>query len=122
MDSFVGYNCDVINVVDNRKNKNVEVEKKYIDKSKSYQYSLVFFILTIVVFLVSLTFQIIAACMKMELGVIGEILLIAIILGSAFLSLVFATKTRLSYRIGDYVQVQEINNLDDKAEKYNLKF
>jgi len=48
-------------------------------------------------------------------------LLIAIILASAFLTLVFITKSRLSYRIGDYVQVQEINNLDEKAEKYNLK-
>ena len=57
----------------------------------------------------------------MDLGLIGQILLVSIILVSAFVSLVFITKTKLSYRIGDFVQVQEINNLDDKAEKYNLK-
>ena len=122
LDCFVGFNTDVITVVDNRKNKNLEVEKKYVDRSKNYRYSLAFFILTLVVFLVSLSFQIVALSVNLELGLIGEILLLAIMFASALLTLVFATKTRLAYRIGDYVQVQEINNLDDKAEKYNLKF
>ena len=74
-----------------------------------------------IVFAISLGFQITALCVGMDLGLIGEILLIAIILGSAFIGLIFITKTKLSYRIGDYVQVQDINNLDEKAEKYNLK-
>jgi len=121
LDSFVGYASDVVTVVDNKKNRNKEIEKKYNDISKSYKYSLVFTILTAVVFTVSLIFQIVALCIGLALGIVGEILLIAIILASAFLTLVFITKSRLSYRIGDYVQVQEINNLDEKAEKYNLK-
>ena len=69
----------------------------------------------------ALSFEIVSLACGLDLGVIGHILLIAIIFSMAFVSLVFITKTKLSYRIGDFVQVQEINNLDDKAEKYNLK-
>ncbi len=121
LDCFVGFNCDVIKVVDNKTKHNGEVVKKYTDISKTYKYSLAFYIMTLVVFLVSLAFQITALCLNMNLGLIGEILLIAIIFASALIGLVFIAKTRLAYRIGDYVQVQEINNLDDKSEKYNLK-
>ena len=121
LDSFVGFRLDVISVVDNKPNKNSEITKKYNDISKNYKYSLSFCIMTLVVFVITLAFQIVALACGLSLGLIGEILLLAIIFSSAFISLVFVTKTKLSYRIGDYVQTQEINNLDDKAEKYNLK-
>lgn len=121
LDCFVGFKNDVIKVVDNKTKKNNDVAKKYTDISKNYKYSLVFYIMTLVVFIVSLGFQITALCLNMSLGLIGEILLVSIILGSAFIGLILIAKTRLSYRIGDFVQVQEINNLDDKSEKYNLK-
>jgi len=121
LDSFVGFQSDVISVVENKKVKNKEVLKRYNDKSKNYKYSLTFCILTLVIFAVSLAFQIASLSIGLDLGLIGEILLIAIILGSGLIGLVFITKTRLSYRTGDFVQVQEINNLDDKSEKYNLK-
>ncbi len=121
LDSFVGFQSSVITVVDNKPNKNTEVAKKYNDISKNYKYSLTFFIMTLIVFAVTLGFEIVSLCVGMDLGLIGQILLLAIIMVSAVLSLIFITKTKLSYRIGDFVQVQEINNLDDKAEKYNLK-
>ena len=121
LDSFVGFQSSVVSVVDNKSNKNTDVEKKYNDISKNYKYSLAFCILMLTVFAITLGFEIVSLCVGMDLGLIGQILLVSIILVSAFVSLVFITKTKLSYRIGDFVQVQEINNLDDKAEKYNLK-
>ncbi len=121
LDSFVGFNSEVVSVVDNKKNRNSEVENKYKTISKKYTYSLTFSILTAIIFLCCLIFQIVAVAVSLDLGLIGEILLISIIFGSAFLGLLFATKTALNYRIGDYIQVQEINLLDEKAEKYNLK-
>ncbi len=122
LDCFVGFKSDVISVVDNKRNKhNVEIAKKYNDISKNYRYSVILWVLSLIIFAVSLGFQITALCLGMDLGLISEILLVAIILASAFVSLIFITRARLSYRIGDFVQVQEINNLDEKAEKYNLK-
>ncbi|MBE5735118.1 MAG: hypothetical protein E7361_01565 [Clostridiales bacterium] len=121
LDCFVGFKSSIVNVVDNKTNDNKEITKKYTDISKNYKYSLIFFIMMLSVFVVSLGFEIVALAVGMQMGLVAQILLVAIILVSAFVSLVFITKTRLSYRIGDYVQVQEINNLDDKAEKYNLK-
>ena len=121
LDSFVGFNTDVISVVDNKPNKNKEISKKYNDISKNYKYSLTFCIFSLVILFVALGFEVVSLACGLDLGIIGQILLIAIILSTAFISLVFITKTKLSYRIGDYVQVQEINNLDDKAEKYNLR-
>ena len=121
LDSFVGFNSEVVSVVDNKKNRNVEVEKKYKSISKNYTYSLTFSIITEIIFLCCLIFQIVALAIPLELGLIGEILLIAIIFGSAILGLLFITKTVLNYRVGDYIQVQEIGLLDEKAEKYNLK-
>ncbi len=121
LDSFVGFQSDVISVVDNKKTQNTEVAKKYNDISKNYKYSLTFCILTLIIFVIAMAFQIVALSIGFDLGLIGEILLIAIILGSALIGLVFITKARLTYRTGDFVQVQEINNLDEKSEKYNLK-
>ena len=115
LDSFVGYNIDVVTVelplVD---------AKEYNSKTKSYWVNLAvglgLMALSLVFFLIALIGSIVG-----NLGVVTCIIFWALFSASGFMAYIFSVKTMLIHRVGEQVDSHEIKTLEDRAEKYNLK-
>lgn len=131
LDSFVGYSIDVVKnkVLTEKKSKEQKIEDKkirnenkaYFEKSQNYYID---FSLTIGLFALSiilLTIGILSLSLHWNLGfLLGFFIWVGFIV-SLVISAIFATKTTLSGRAGEQIDMLEIKTLQEKLEKYNFK-
>lgn len=117
LDSFIGYNTDVIKMqVDSK----IKDSKYYVEKTKKYNFSnmvsWIFFGLSLGLFAVG----ILSIALKWDFR-IGVDLLIwvgGVIL--ALFSLVYFTRKNLLLRVGDSEDMSDLNEIIEKMEKYNF--
>ena len=117
LDSFVGYPTDIIQLeIDSKMKEN----KNYDEKSKAYKsYGAVAVISMLLCFsLISL--GVVGISLSCELPPLLYICFFVVGVFLFILSLLFATRRTLAFRIGSIVEVSEINDLRSKIEKYNI--
>lgn len=117
LDSFVGFQTDIIQLeIDNK----VKENKIYIDKSKASKKSGIASTSCFVLALILLTLGVLGTILKWDLNLVILIIFYLGGLTSLILSYIFLTKKLLHCRVGDYQDVNELNDLRNKIEKYNL--
>ena len=117
LDSFVGYPVDVIQLeIDSKMKEN----KNYDEKSKAFKtygaVSTISLFLSVILFALG----IVGFALNWELQAILYILFFVLGVFSFVLSLIFATRRTLAFRVGTIVDTIEINDLRSKIEKYNI--
>ena len=117
LDSFIGYNTDVIKMeVDSK----IKDSKSYIEKTKKYKLAnilayvfLGFSLSLLLVSVFSLTFE-------WNIGFIFNLLIALGFVVMTMFSLVFYTKKVLLVRVGDSEDMSDITEIENKMEKYNF--
>lgn len=117
LDSFIGYNYDIIKMeVDSK----IKDSKSYIEKTKKYKLSNIlswsFFVLSIALLVVGVLA--IAFDWKMKL-IVNVVIWLGFLMFSMF-SLVYYTKRILLIRVGDSEDMSDIDEIINKMEKYNF--
>lgn len=117
LDSFVGYPVDVIQLeIDSKMKEN----KNYEEKSKAYKtYGAVSSISMLLCF-VLIALGVVGIVLTWELPPLLYVSFFTVGVFLFAISLVFATRRTLTYRVGTNVEVSEINDLKSKIEKYNI--
>ncbi len=116
LDSFVGYETDVLYVTEIKKRPKSKV---YDYKSQSHFVSVVLAIVSAVLALLS----VMAGILLSAFSVGGFLLHLIVWFGAVFLfclAFVLAIKSHLSYRVGEQSDMADIKALFDKMEKYNF--
>jgi dolichol-phosphate mannosyltransferase len=117
LDSFVGFQSDIIQLeIDNK----VKDNKLYEDKSKSYKISGLLSLSCILIAFASIIMAVLGICLDWNLSALLYILLFLIGATGTILSYIFFTKRLLHFRVGDLVDINELNDLRNKIEKYNI--
>lgn len=116
LDSFIGYNTDVIKMeVDSK----IKDSKFYIEKTKKYKVTDILAWVFLGVAAVALTLGILAITLNWEIRSIFHLLIWIGFVLSAMFSLIFYTKKILLVRVGDSEDMLDIEELENKMETYN---
>ncbi len=117
LDSFVGYQTDVIQLeIDSKTKENKNYEDKIKAVKVSGATSLSFFALA----LLSVIAVAIGIGLRWTISPAVYIIFIAFSLFALTLSYVFATKRVLHFRVGQVFELSELTDLKNKLEKYNI--
>ena len=117
LDSFVGYPVDVIQLeIDSKMNEN----KNYDEKSKAFKTYGAVSTISLLLSFVLIALGFVGFALTWELPAIVYILFFVIGVFLFVLSLIFATRRTLAFRVGANVETIEINDLRSKMEKYNI--
>jgi len=115
LDSFVGYNVDIISSEENSKpSKLYNTKTKYYWINLAVSLGLCFF--GAIFFIIALVGTIISS-----ISVAGLLILWSFSIIFGVLAYVFAIKTMLVHRVGENYDAHEIKTLHERAEKYNMK-
>ena len=117
LDSFVGYNIDIIKMeVDSK----IKDSKSYIEKTKKYKLSNIlswtFFALSIML----LAIAILSIALNWKMRIIFNLLIWFGVFLFAVFSLVYYTKKCLLLRVGDSEDMSDLSEIINKMEKYNF--
>jgi hypothetical protein len=117
LDSFVGYPTDVIQLeIDSKTKEN----KAYEEKIKASRVCGVASIIFLLVAIASIGFGAIGITLKWTLSPVLYVLFFALGIFSFIMSFVFITKKSLHKRVGQLIEIPELNDLRTKIEKYNI--
>jgi len=117
LDSFVGFPIDVIQLeIDNK----VKDNKNYEEKIKAYKICGALSISLLLIALACISVGVIGIVLKWTLLPLIYIVLFCTGALGIVLSYVFAIKKILHYRVGQLIEVTELNDLRNKLEKYNI--
>ena len=116
LDSFIGYNTDVIKMVVDSKMKD---SKSYIEKTKKYKLSnaLSWIFLTLTVGL--LTLGVLTIALNWNIRFVFDLLIWGGVVIFSMFTLIFFTKKTLQLRVGDSEDMSDIEEIVNKMEKYN---
>jgi len=116
LDSFIGYNTDIIKMeVDSK----IKDSKSYIEKTKKYKLSNILTWTFLGLTVVTLVLGILAIALDWKMRGIFHILIWVGFVLCALFSLVFFTKKNLLVRVGDSEDMSDIEDLENKMETYN---
>ena len=117
LDSFVGYPTDVIQLeLDNKMAEN----KHYDEKTKHYRLFGLFSGLTFLMAIALLGVGIAGVVLAWDMSAVIYVTIFLLSLLGFSLSFVFAIKKTLHFRVGQQADVNELNDLKNKIEKYNI--
>ena len=117
LDSFVGYPTDVIQLeIDNKTSEN----KKYDEKIKPYKVCGLLSGLSLLLAVALLTVSGIGITLKWELPAVLYVLMFVLGIFGLVMSFVLAIKKSLHFRVGQLIDLNELNELKNKIEKYNI--
>lgn len=118
LDSFVGYTTDIIQVeVDPKMLSN----SHYVEKNKKSTISKIISISSLIVSCVFLILFIVGNAVKLNISFYVNMIFILIFIVGLIFALIYNTKRELYIRIGTPFDLDELNNLKEKLEKYNFK-
>lgn len=117
-DSFVGYQTDVIDL---RVGKNVKINESYTVKSKAYKGMKLASILSIVMAIACLAFEIVALSSAWDYSFLIHMVLWLLFMGFGVTSFLFLTRSTILFRAGEEFDPNEMKDIIDKVEKYNFK-
>ena len=116
MDSFVGYNYDIIHMeVDSK----LKESKFYEEKSKAYKAYLGASIVSGVLCIADFIMIIIATALGWKLGLVWSVTMILGIVLLSLMWLIFFTRRILARRVGPLQDEKELHELKATMEKYN---
>ncbi len=116
LDSFIGYNTDIIKMeVDSK----IKDSKNYIDKSKKCKIDIALSAIFFVLCIAALTVGILSLALNWKMRWMLTMFIWVGFVIFALFALVFFTKKELRVRVGDSEDMSDINELIDKMEKYN---
>ena len=117
LDSFVGYATDVIQLeIDSKMKEN----KNYEEKNKSYKLCGLFSGLSLIISLALIIFGIAGIMLEWQIPAIVYITVFVIAIFGLILSFVLGIKKVLHYRVGKLQDTNELQDLRNKLEKYNI--
>jgi len=117
LDSFVGYPTDVIQLeIDSKMKEN----KNYDEKSKAYKSYGATSIISLLLSITLIALGIIGFVLVWELHPLIYVSFFTMGIFLFILSVIFAARRTLVFRVGTLVDVVEINDLKSKTEKYNI--
>lgn len=115
LDSFVGYNIDIISAEeDGKPSKLYNTKTKYYWINLAVSLGLCFF--GLVFFIIALV-----GTLTLSMSVGGLLVLWSLFIIFGIMAYIFAVKTMLVHRVGENYDAHEIKTLQDRAEKYNMK-
>lgn len=117
LDSFVGYQVDVIQLELDSKSKE---NKLYDEKIKAFKLCRIGELCCLLGGIAMMGVSIAGILLKWPLPAVVYILFIALSLLALIMSFVFSTKKILHYRVGQVFELPELNDLKNKIEKYNI--
>ena len=117
LDSFVGYQIDVIQLELDGKSKE---NKLYEEKIKAYKLCGIGEASCLLGGFATLAVTVVGIVFKWPLLPVLYILFIALSLLAFIMAFVFSTKKMLHYRVGQLFEIAELNDLRNKIEKYNI--
>jgi len=116
MDSFIGYNYDVIHMeVDSK----LKESKFYEEKTKAYNVYAVFSVLCGILCIGDLAMTIVATVLAWKIGLVWMLFMIVGIVLLFLLWLVLFTRRILEFRVGHPQKESELKTLKQTMEKYN---
>ena len=117
LDSFVGYNTDIIKMVVDSKIKD---SRSYVEKTRKYCVSNILAWVFFVLSFTGLMLGVLSIALQWKLRIIFDIFIWVGSLLFAMFSLVYYTKKTLQLRVGDSEDMSDIDELIKKMEKYNF--
>ena len=117
LDSFVGYNTDIIKMVVDSKIKD---SRSYVEKTRKYSVSNILAWVFFVLSFTGLMLGVLSIALQWKLRIIFDIFIWVGSLLFAMFSLVYYTKKTLQLRVGDSEDMSDIDELIKKMEKYNF--
>ena len=116
LDSFIGYNTDVIKMVVDSKMKD---SKSYVEKTKKYKLSnaLSWIFLTLTIGLLAL--GVLTIALNWNIRFVFDLLIWGGVVIFSMFTLIFFTKKTLQLRVGDSEDMSDIEEIVNKMEKYN---
>ena len=117
LDSFIGYNSDIIHIEISEKQKE---DLAYKTQSKSYFTAKVLCLTFLAVSVIGLVISILAISLKWNMPAYVHVILWAIFVCLGILSFIYNTKRTLACRIGSPINAAELESISEKSEKYNM--
>ena len=117
LDSFVGYPTDTIQLEIDQKMKE---NKNYDEKIKAYKVCGIASLSCILLGIITIALGTVGIVLNWSMSAVIYITLFAIGLLALVMSFVFATKKTLHFRVGQQIEITELNYLRNKIEKYNI--
>lgn len=118
LDSFIGYNYDIIKMEIDSKMK--ENGKHYVEKTKGYKVSLILSTIFSILSLTAIVFGVLIPSLGWEVRLLWQIIIWFTGFVCLMFALVFYTKQQLALRIGKLVDPRELKDLERNIEKYNF--
>ena len=117
LDSFVGYNTDIIYI---KEDNNVKYDKKYFDKPRSFYICKTLSYVCLGFSLVFLLILILSLSLSWKVNFIWNLVFLLGFALLGFMYIILATKATLHKRVGDQLSKQELTSLTSNMEKYNI--
>ena len=117
LDSFVGYQTDVIQLEIDSKMKENKSYDEVTTKVKTYG---ALAITSILLALVSIVVSVIGIVLAWPISVVVYIVLFALGIFGIIMSFILSTLKTLNFRAGQIVDIGELKDLRNKLEKYNI--
>ena len=117
LDSFVGYNVDMVHMEVNAKQKE---DSAYTPKTKSYLTAKVLTVLFLLLSVVGLGVGLVSIPLKLNLHIGIHIGLIASFVVCAIFAFLFNAKRNLALRVGQLIDESALKIAKEKLERYNF--
>ena len=117
LDSFVGYSTDVIQLEIDSK---VKENRTYISKPKSASNCNLVATISLLALFVSIGLLVINHTLKWNLPLFAIIGILVLCIGCSVVSWIYYTKAALLLRIGQLYDMNDLRDIENKLEKYNL--
>ena len=117
LDSFIGYNMDTIHIEISEKQKE---DPAYKTPSKTYLTAKILCMVFFFVALAGLVVSILALALKWPVPFYVHIILWTLFIIMSILSFLYNTKRTLALRVGEMIDVAELESIKEKSETYNL--
>jgi len=117
LDSFVGYPTDIIQLEIDGKSKD---NKLYEEKIRAYKVCGISAIASLLLGIITIAISVVGITLVWPIPVVVYIALLAVGILALIMSFVFDTKKTLHYRVGQLIEISELNDVRNKIEKYNI--
>lgn len=118
LDSFIGYNYDIIKMEVDAKMK--DNSRQYVEKTKGYKISSLICSIFAIFSITALVFGILIPVLGWKVRIFWQIVLWLAWLVCVVFALVFYTRQQLALRVGKVVDIKELKDLERNIEKYNF--
>lgn len=117
LDSFIGYNMDIIHIEISEKQKE---DPAYKTVSKSYLTAKILCAIFFSISIVGLVVSILALALSWPVPFYVHIILWTLFVIMGILSFIYNTKRTLALRVGQLIDVSELESIKEKSETYNM--